>query len=240
MDPLDTLIVRFHLKREFFNDGKKLQYLGGQEAMSYLERDKVSLPEVMGHLRDHCSVPDGTLLHWLFLGKELENGLRALVDDKVCLYMSECTGEGGVADIYVEECASNAISAEEDNQMPSGSDFEDELVDMNQVDEDDELQEENESPPAPPKVDSDSSSDSDYFPRDEEASEEDEEAGDIKKKFKAFKKKMKKGEGVCLDDIVLEDSSAQATSFVDLEGGGCGGTTDLIRAKHTCHLWHTL
>ncbi|KAJ1266508.1 hypothetical protein BS78_08G156500 [Paspalum vaginatum] len=211
MDPLDTLIVQFHLKGEFFNDRKKLQYLGGQEAMSYLERDKVSLPEVMGHLRDHCSVPDGTLLHWLFPGKELENGLRALVDDKVCLYMSKCIGEGGVADIYVEEEEIERHIKRLQAFYNSPSKKGKEVVECKDVGGIKNIQE---------KVDSDSSSDSDYFPADEEASEEDEEVGDIKKKFNAFKKKMKKGEGVCLDDIVLEDSSAHATSFVDLEGGG--------------------
>jgi alpha-galactosidase len=30
-------------------------------------------------------------------------GLRALVDDQVCQYMSNCIGEGGVADVYVEK-----------------------------------------------------------------------------------------------------------------------------------------
>ncbi|KAJ1291664.1 hypothetical protein BS78_02G333400 [Paspalum vaginatum] len=245
---------------------KKLEYQGGQEAMSYIERDKVSLPEVMGHLRDHCSVAEGTLLHWLFPGKELHNGLRVLLDDKVCLYMSECIVDGGVAYIYVKEGASINESAEKGSHVPSGSDFEDELVDIDVVDEGNEVSEEDEGAGAlvgqpPPRcesreeierqikrlqafynspskyskevieckdvggskkaadaVNSDSSSDSDYFPIDELASEEEDEAGQIKNKFKEFKKKLK-GEGACLDDFVLENSSTQATSYVDLEGG---------------------
>ncbi|KAJ1266514.1 hypothetical protein BS78_08G157000 [Paspalum vaginatum] len=182
MDPLDTLIVRFHFNGEFFNDGKKLHYLGGQIAMSYLERDKVSLPEVLGHLRDHRDVPDSILLHWLFLGKELDNGLRVLVDDRVCQLMSGCIVEGGIADIYVEEASSNVEFAYEDAEMKNVSDFEDELVDMNQTSESKEVEKE---------VESDSSSDSDYFPGDECSSGEDEEAGEILSKFKAFKKKLK-------------------------------------------------
>ncbi|KAG2642547.1 hypothetical protein PVAP13_2KG196736, partial [Panicum virgatum] len=51
MDPLDTLAVRFHLGGEFLNDGKKLHYCGGKEAMSDIDRDKISLPELVGHLR---------------------------------------------------------------------------------------------------------------------------------------------------------------------------------------------
>ena len=95
MDPLDTLAVRFHLGGEFLNDGKKLHYCGGKEGMSDIDRDKISLPELVGHLRDHYVVKEGTLLHWLFPGKELENGLRALVDDQACQYMADCITDGG-------------------------------------------------------------------------------------------------------------------------------------------------
>jgi len=35
---------------------KKKSYVGGREAMSYIDRDKVSLPEIVGHLRDHWNV----------------------------------------------------------------------------------------------------------------------------------------------------------------------------------------
>ncbi|WVZ87075.1 LOW QUALITY PROTEIN: hypothetical protein U9M48_033767 [Paspalum notatum var. saurae] len=131
-----------HPRGEFVIVGQRLEYQGGQEAMSYIERDKVSLPEIMGHLRDHCSVAEGSLLHWLFSGKELHNGLRVLVDDKVCLYMSEYIVEGGVADIYVEEGTPTGDSAEEDSKMANVSDFEDELVDMDVVDADQSASEE--------------------------------------------------------------------------------------------------
>lgn len=50
-------------------------YCGGDVAMSCIERDTLPLLEVMGHLKDHCTVEEGTLLHWLLLGKELWNGL---------------------------------------------------------------------------------------------------------------------------------------------------------------------
>ncbi|OEL16751.1 hypothetical protein BAE44_0022230 [Dichanthelium oligosanthes] len=70
--------------------------------MSYIESDKLSLPEVMEHLKDHYKPSDPVLLHWLFSGKQLVDGLRALVDDKSCKDMSHCVSEGGVADVYVE------------------------------------------------------------------------------------------------------------------------------------------
>ena len=65
--------------------------------MSYIDRDKVLLPEIVGHLRDHYSVYEGGLLHWLFPEKELEDGLRVLFDDDACLKMSQCIVEMGVA-----------------------------------------------------------------------------------------------------------------------------------------------
>lgn len=70
------LAVRFHFGGHFVNHGNKREYIGGREAMSYIDRDKVSSPEVVGHLRDHLNVSEGVLLHWLFPGMELHNGLR--------------------------------------------------------------------------------------------------------------------------------------------------------------------
>jgi alpha-galactosidase len=85
---LDSLPVRFHFNGEFLNDGKKVHYVGGSDAI--IDRDKMSLPEVVGHLRDHCEVKESSLLHWLFPGKDLTTGLRVSVDDKACQCMSDC------------------------------------------------------------------------------------------------------------------------------------------------------
>ena len=54
MDNFDKLVVGFHYNREFFNDGKVVRYYGGSEGMSYVYRDKILLPEIRGHLEDHC------------------------------------------------------------------------------------------------------------------------------------------------------------------------------------------
>jgi len=102
MNLLEFLGVRFHFGGKFFNDGKKLHYLGGNEEMPFIEHDKTSLPKVIGHLKDHYNASELVLLHWLFPGKDLLNGLRVLVDDKACLDMSECATNGGVADVFVE------------------------------------------------------------------------------------------------------------------------------------------
>ncbi|CAN6209239.1 unnamed protein product [Urochloa humidicola] len=113
MDVFGTLPVRFYYNGEFIHDGKKLHYCGGSEAMSYIDRDKMSLPEIVGHLKDHCVVVDGTLLHWLLPGKDLTTGLRAIVDDNTCLEMANRTEEGCVADIYVEAPAVQGMSDDE-------------------------------------------------------------------------------------------------------------------------------
>ena len=109
----DSLAVRFRFGGEFFKDGKILHYFRGNAAMSYIDRDKISLPEVVGRLHDHYNVHDGVLLHWLFPGKELHDGLRVLVDDKVCQFMSDSIMDSGVANIYVEEPSVISVSDDE-------------------------------------------------------------------------------------------------------------------------------
>ena len=76
--------------------------------------------------RDHCTIVDGTLLHWLFPSKELHDGLRILVNDKGCQYMSKCIVEGGVADIYVEDVFVQALLDEDEGRGVEASGFEDE------------------------------------------------------------------------------------------------------------------
>jgi alpha-galactosidase len=104
---LEYLVVRFHFGGEFLNDGNKLHYLGGNE-VSFIDRDKISLPEVMGHLKDHYNATDPVILHWLFPGKDLHNGLRALVDDQICLEMCASVTDAGAVDIFVELIVLNA------------------------------------------------------------------------------------------------------------------------------------
>ena len=53
MDPTEVLNVRFHLGGEFIHIGPQLDYVGGDEEMSEIERDKLSLQEVKGFLKDH-------------------------------------------------------------------------------------------------------------------------------------------------------------------------------------------
>lgn len=43
MGPIDHIVVRFHFNEEFINDEKTIKYLGGKEAMPYLDRATLSL-----------------------------------------------------------------------------------------------------------------------------------------------------------------------------------------------------
>ena len=124
MDVFGTLPVRFHFNGEFIKSGSDLQYCGGNVAMAYIDRDKVSLPELVGHLKDHCVVLDGTLLHWLVPGKELKSGLRAIVDDNTCIEMANSTEECCVADVFVEAPATHDKS---ESGSEEDSDYEAEL-----------------------------------------------------------------------------------------------------------------
>lgn len=136
MDVQNFLVVWFHYNGEFIYDGRQKHYCGGSEAISHIDRDKVSLPEVKGHLKDHCAVEEPMLLHWLFPMKELKDGLRVLLDDKVCQLMSDCTSEAEVADIYVEtQVAQEDSSDAEDVGSDNDSDFEDEIEEISSDEE---------------------------------------------------------------------------------------------------------
>ena len=124
MDPCDIISVRYFFGGEFLRVGPVLQYIGGDEAMSEIERDKLSLVELKVFLADHTSVKDSMKFYFRIPDKELVNGLLFLSDDISCMKMSDYTIEGGVADVFVE------YHGEEDEQdsEKSNSDFEDEIA----------------------------------------------------------------------------------------------------------------
>ncbi|XP_040260678.2 uncharacterized protein [Aegilops tauschii subsp. strangulata] len=132
MDPVDILNVRFHFGGEFIRIGPKLDYVGGDEGFSEIERDKLSLQEVKGFVKDHVELKESMKYYFHIPGKELLNGLLFLNNDSVCVKMSDYICVGGVADVYVE------YHGEEDSHdTRSGSDFEDdELVHLSDLEPD--------------------------------------------------------------------------------------------------------
>ena len=123
MDPRDILNVRFHFNGQFILIGPDLDYVGGDEASSEIERDRLSLPEIKGFLGDHIPVKESMKIHFLMPGKKLVDGLLFLCHDARCMKMSEYITDGGVAEVYVE------YFGEQDDQSASdnGSDFENEM-----------------------------------------------------------------------------------------------------------------
>ncbi|KAE8817178.1 hypothetical protein D1007_05389 [Hordeum vulgare] len=123
----EVLNVRFHFGGEFIRIGPSLDYVGGDTAMSLVERDKLSLPELKGFLADHLTVKESMKLYFLMPGRDLVNGLLFLYTDEGCMKMSDYITDAGVDDIYVEYSGEQDDADEED----STSDFEkDELHDL--------------------------------------------------------------------------------------------------------------
>ncbi|KAE8770170.1 hypothetical protein D1007_58149 [Hordeum vulgare] len=130
MDPTEILNVRFHFGGEFVRIGPNLQYVGGDDEMSEIERDKLSLQEVKGFLKDHIQLKESMKFYFLVPGKSMAEGLMFLNDDGKCVQMAEYTDVGGVADIYVE------YHGEQDSDhSSSGSDFEKDEI-MQLIDDD--------------------------------------------------------------------------------------------------------
>jgi len=88
-------------------------YVGGENAMSYIDSDKISLPEIKGLLEDHFKIDNVARMHWLKSGRELSNGLLLLVDDGSCKLMADQTTDGEIEDIYVEELAAQEIKVDQ-------------------------------------------------------------------------------------------------------------------------------
>jgi alpha-galactosidase len=142
--------------------------------------------------------------------------------------MSNCIGEGGVAYVYVEK--HEIVPVREQDAIDEGSGYEEEMENNSEDDDiDEDLQplvvrksESKEvdkqvafvrqfysSPgeigrPSEPNGDKKSDTDNEYMPGDSCSSDDDDEAAQICRKFKDFKKKLKRGEAASLDDVIYE------------------------------------
>jgi len=167
-----------------------------------------------------------------------------LVDDQVCQYMSNCIGEGGVADVYVEK--HEIVPVREQDAIDEGSGYEEEMEDNS---EDDDIYED--LPPlvvrkseskeidkqvalvrqfysspreagraSEPNGDEKSDTDSEYMPGDSCSSGDDDEAAQICRKYKDFKKKLKRGEASSLDDVIYEGITSRPQTRQEGEDDG--------------------
>ena len=220
MDPLEFLAVRFHFDGQFYNDGRRLHYIGGKEELSFVEIDKMSLLEIQGHLKDHYNCSDPVTLHWLFPRKMLSNGLRVLMDDKAIMDMCQAITDGGAADIFVERVleddAEQSVNLEKlSGYISSPKKIEKEVAQFSKYidwirdsDDGNEVVKAKKSLMQQVLVNDSAlvgegySSDSDhsYLPGDDESSEDDEEVGQIRADLKELKKKLSDRGMVVVDD----------------------------------------
>jgi hypothetical protein len=103
MANVEVLTVTFHFNGEFVVDGSQMQYCNGDLGVSHIDKDKLSIPELNGHLLDHTTFPRCVRMYWLPKGAELNSGMRLLVDDKSCMDMLDEIGSVGSVDIYTEQ-----------------------------------------------------------------------------------------------------------------------------------------
>jgi alpha-galactosidase len=102
MGDSEVLTIRFHFDGIFVLDGSTVQYCNGIEGVSHIEKDKLSIPKLEGHLLDHTTFKRSVRMYWLPFGAAVSSGMRLLVDDKTCLDMVESVGSDGAVDVYTE------------------------------------------------------------------------------------------------------------------------------------------
>ena len=117
----EVLTVRFHFNGEFVLDGSQMQYCNGDLGVSHIEKDKLSIPELNGHLLDHTTFRRSVRMYWLPIGAKLNSGMRLLVDDKSCMDMLDEIGSSGAVDIYTETIELD-MTANEGTEVQYGDD----------------------------------------------------------------------------------------------------------------------
>jgi hypothetical protein len=196
----DLLRIRFHYGGSFSHVGGAQHYVGGTIADSWIDMDRLSYFEVVGHLADHYTTNSVLKLYWLIPGKHESNGLVLLVDDESCKNMAAHHKGMKVVDMYVEEAAMELNADDQDIWFGDDEGVGDEgHVDLEDADKgkgkahavsEDEGGDEAEG------VDDEgydeSSEDEDYKqPSDEDSSADDEEATELRNYARQIKKNIR-------------------------------------------------
>lgn len=61
--------MRFHLGGEFVHHGQTIDFVGRDEAWSYIEREKVSVCKLIGNLKTHMIITDKDLIFFFALAQ---------------------------------------------------------------------------------------------------------------------------------------------------------------------------
>ena len=101
MDPPEILNVGHHSGGKFIGICLNLDYVGGDYAISEIGRDKLSLCEVRGYLRDRQDLKESMKFYFQPPRKELLCGLVFLNDDTSCVKMADYTCVEAVAYVFV-------------------------------------------------------------------------------------------------------------------------------------------
>ena len=118
----DFLAIRFHYKGLMARDKNgKLGYYGGYTGNSKIDRDRMSLPEIKGHLLDHCNLDKCAVIYCMHPHKSMDDGMITLFKDQQCLDMMQLYDDNGVAELYVKECLDKMLD-------PDIADFETECI----------------------------------------------------------------------------------------------------------------
>ena len=198
MGDSEVLLVRFHFNGVFVIDGTSVEYCNGDYGVSHIDKDKLSISELEGHLLDHTTFRRFVRMFWLPFGAALSTGLRMLANDKSCLDMLDAVGSDGAVDIYTEliDVDLAAMSESDGGVFDQSAEYENMLrldapathevaQDGTQVEEEEEA---------------DTEYDVTGF-----TSDEDDEAKEIRTNYKAYMSKRKKRQGIPLDSPTSMD-----------------------------------
>jgi len=240
----EVLTVRFHFNGDFVLDGSQMQYCNGDLGVSHIDKDKLSIPELNGHLLDHTTFQRSVRMYWLPVGAKLNSGMRLLVDDKSCMDLLDEIGSAGVVDIYTERNELDMSANEGTETQYSDEDvfalFRDEnIMDLNEQEgnqsaaldenimylealttrEDDQNDGKVDQQAENEKEESGSEFDATGF-----TSDEDDEVREIRNKYKEFMSTARKGGDIALDDPIYLDvpGGSDVNNIGEASEGGDG------------------
>ena len=231
MDQVEYLAVHFHWGGDLASSGSNVNYIGGSDDLAYIERNKMSLPELKGHFKDVSGLDvDDKRFHWLLPGKDMRDGFMLLYDDTNFELMKNTILDWSYAEVFVEkigiveapaaECSGVAMAIS--NQVAPGMPTPLTEIRSSEIGNDNDFYESSKSTSNKNRrivtrktkqivqeveEEQEESSDSEYVPSDSSCSEEDDEVVVITEKFREYKKMLQAGKYDHLDEIYFEGLS---------------------------------
>jgi len=200
MGDSEVLLVRFHFNGVFVIDGTSVEYCNGDYGVSHIDKDKLSIPELEGHLLDHTTFRRSVRMFWLPFGAALSTGLRMRANDKSCLDMLDAVGSDGAVDIYTELIGEDLAAMSETDHGEAVFDQTAEEENMLNLDDPTTHEDAQNGTQVEEEEEADTEYDVTGF-----TSDEDDEAKEIRTNYKAYMSKRKKRQGIPLDSPTSMD-----------------------------------